>query len=284
VAPDCWTEWLLRRRFAGDPDVERRVLEDLRPVRDRVLDGARLAPGDVLLDVGCGDGLIAFGAIERGAGQVLFSDISDDLLEECRRIATEAGVLDRCTFLHAGADRLDGLGDGSVDIVTTRSVLIYVARKREAFEEFHRVLRPGGRVSLFEPINRLNRFLRAHDATAVQELDDRVKGVFDRLQPRDEDPMLDFDDRDLVELAERAGFERVSLTLEMTTEPPAPAAWNEFVDTAWNPLIPTMREVMDDVLSPAERETYEAHMRPQVEQGVGSRRMAVAYLVAFKRG
>ncbi|HEY0388889.1 MAG TPA: class I SAM-dependent methyltransferase [Gaiellales bacterium] len=284
MAPDCWTEWLLRRRFAGDPDVERRVLEDLRPVRDRVLDGARLAPGEALLDVGCGDGLIAFGAIERGAGQVVFSDISDDLLEECRRIATEAGVLDRCAFLHAGADRLDGVGDGSVDVVTTRSVLIYVARKREAFEEFHRVLRPGGRVSLFEPINRLNRFLRAHEATAVQELDDRVKGVFDRLQPRDEDPMLDFDDRDLVELAERAGFERVSLTLEMTTEPPAPAAWNEFVDTAWNPRIPTMREVMDEVLSPAERETYEAHMRPQVEQGVGSRRMAVAYLVAVKGG
>jgi SAM-dependent methyltransferase len=161
-------------------------------------------------------------------------------------------------------------------------VLIYVARKREAFQEFHRVLRPGGRVSQFEPINRLNRFLRAHDASAVQDLDDRIKGVFERLQPRDEDPMLDFDERDLVDLAEQAGFERVSLTLEVTTEPPAPASWDEFVDTAWNPLIPTMREVMDDVLSPDEREAYEAHMRPQVERGLGSRRMAVAYLVAEK--
>ena len=43
-----------------------------------------------------------------------------------------------------------------MDIVTTRSVLIYVEDKRRAFEEFFRVLKPGGRISLFEPINRFN--------------------------------------------------------------------------------------------------------------------------------
>ena len=52
---------------------------------------------------------------------------------------------------------------------------------------------------LFEPINRINRFLLAYDAVEVQDLEDRVKGVFDALQPRDRDPMLNFDDRDLVE-------------------------------------------------------------------------------------
>jgi ubiquinone/menaquinone biosynthesis C-methylase UbiE len=40
-----------------------------------------------------------------------------------------------------------------VDAVTTRSVLIYVKDKRRASEEFHRVLKPGGRLSIFEPIN-----------------------------------------------------------------------------------------------------------------------------------
>jgi len=38
-------------------------------------------------------------------------------------------------------------------VVTTRSVLIFVQHKHAAFREFHRVLRPGGRVSIFEPIN-----------------------------------------------------------------------------------------------------------------------------------
>jgi ubiquinone/menaquinone biosynthesis C-methylase UbiE len=168
-------------------------MEQLRATCDRVLDQARLVEGETLLDVGCGDGLIAFGALERGAARAIFSDISEDLLDESRRLARELGVLDRCHFVRAAAEELSPIPDESVDVVTTRSVLIYVKDKRRAFAEFHRVLRPGGRISMFEPINRLNRFLHAYDAQGVQELDDRVKGVFEALQPRESDPMLDFD-------------------------------------------------------------------------------------------
>jgi len=67
-------------------------LEQLRVTRDRVLDQAGLAAGETLLDVGCGDGLIGFGALDRGAGLVIFSDISQDLLAQCRRLAGELDV------------------------------------------------------------------------------------------------------------------------------------------------------------------------------------------------
>jgi ubiquinone/menaquinone biosynthesis C-methylase UbiE len=211
--PDCWSEWLLHRRFGGDAALRERWMAMLRATRDRLLDAAELAEGETLLDVGCGDGLIAFGALGRGAGYAVFSDISADLLKECQHLADAAGVIDRCRFVRAAADDLAPVESESVDVVTTRSVLIYVEDKGQAFREFHRVLRPDGRLSIFEPINRLNRFLRAYDASAVQDLDDRVKGVFETLQPRDRDPMLSFDDRDLVDLAEAAGFSRISLTL-----------------------------------------------------------------------
>jgi len=49
------------------------------------------------------------------------------------------------------ADDLAAIPDASVDVVTTRSVLIYVRDKRRAFGEFARVLRPGGWISIFEP-------------------------------------------------------------------------------------------------------------------------------------
>lgn len=64
------------------------------------------------------------------------------------------GGLDRCRFVRAAAEDLGPIPDASVDVVTTWSVLIYVADKRRAFAEFFRVLKPGGRASLFEPINR----------------------------------------------------------------------------------------------------------------------------------
>src|SRR5438067_10981861 len=66
--------------------------EDLVPVREKVLDRAWLAEGETLLDVGCGEGMIGFGALERGAGHVVFSDISDDLLDFCREAADGLGV------------------------------------------------------------------------------------------------------------------------------------------------------------------------------------------------
>ena len=82
--PDRWHRWLLDVRFGGDPARrEKDLTEFLYPVRDTVLDRARLRPGDTLLDVGTGDGLIAFGAVERlgPSGRVIFSDISQDLLD-----------------------------------------------------------------------------------------------------------------------------------------------------------------------------------------------------------
>jgi SAM-dependent methyltransferase len=56
-------------------------LEFLAPIRDQVPANAALAAGHRVLDVGCGDGLIAFAAAEvvGPAGQVIFSDVSSDL-------------------------------------------------------------------------------------------------------------------------------------------------------------------------------------------------------------
>jgi ubiquinone/menaquinone biosynthesis C-methylase UbiE len=125
----------------------------MHPVRDRVLANASVEAGDVLLDVGTGSGLIAFGALPLAGeqGRVIFSDVSETLLEHCRREAAERGVAERCRFLVASADDLVGVEDDTVDAVTTRSVLMYVEDKARAFRELFRVLRPGGRVSIFEP-------------------------------------------------------------------------------------------------------------------------------------
>jgi arsenite methyltransferase len=60
---DRWARWLLGTRHGGNAALRERMLADtLYPWRDEILDRARLAPGDTLLDVGCGDGLVAFGA------------------------------------------------------------------------------------------------------------------------------------------------------------------------------------------------------------------------------
>ncbi|MCI0636783.1 MAG: hypothetical protein L0206_23130 [Actinobacteria bacterium] len=75
---DKWAAWVLHRRDGDDPEQQEKALEHLIPIRDRVLDNARIRQGETLLDVGTGDGLIAFGALERVGpdGRVIASDIS----------------------------------------------------------------------------------------------------------------------------------------------------------------------------------------------------------------
>lgn len=282
VARDRWAEWLTERRFGGDPEVRRQVLAELIGVRDRVLDAACVSAGDQLLDVGCGEGLIGFGALDRGVQRVTFSDISHDLLWSCREAARQLGVSDRCEFVEASADNLEGIADASVDVVATRSVLIYVKDKRSAFAEFARVLRPGGRISIFEPINQFaelggSAFL-GYDLSGLVEITDKLRAVFDAIQPPGSDPMLDFDERDLFRLAEESGFYPIRLTLEAVARSVAPRDWDGFLNTSGNPNIPTLAEAIESTLTDEERNRLTAELRPKVEAGRGTCRMASAYL------
>jgi len=288
VSEDRWAAWLRRRRSGGDEAFEARTVAQLAQARERILDNAELEAGETLLDVGCGNGLVAFGALERGAGRVVFADVSPSLLEESRAIASDLGLGGRCEFVEASADDLAAVESGSVDVVTTRSVLIYVRDKPAAFAEFFRVLRPGGRISLFEPINTFGMEERrsewlALDVPGLEAAGAKLDALFDELQPAS-DPMLDFDERDLMREAEATGFFPVRADVRLVVEASERRSWEGFLNSAGNPKIPTFAEAMEQALSPEEAERFVEYARPRVEQGLGRWRMGSAYLWATKPG
>jgi arsenite methyltransferase len=285
---DIWSEWLLNRRFGGDPGRMKKMLNLLYPVRDRVLSHIHLEENQTLLDVGCGDGLLAFGALEKFAScHVIFSDISEDLLDHAQTLARRMNVEDRCRFVYASASDLSVLENESVEAVTTRSVLIYVADKQKAFMEFHRVLKPGGQLSIFEPISSFSdpeppdRFA-GYDITPVSKLGQKVKDFYDHIQPPGIDPMGNFDERDLLNQVEHAGFQKIHLELQANIMPAEITDWQILLNTPWNPKIPSLAEAMDQALTPEETEDFVNHLRPRVESGRGVSRSAVAYVWAVK--
>jgi len=274
-------------------------LKELSVWRDRILELATVAEGEAILDVGCGDGLIAFGALDRVGeeGLVIFSDISQYLLDHCRSLAESLQVLERCRFVRAPADDLAPIAPGSVDVVTSRSVLIYVQAKQQALHEFFRVLKPGGRLSIFEPINRFcypephHQFL-GYDVTPIEEIARKVRAVFERIHEPASSPLLNFDERDLLTYAERAGFAVIHLELQATIKQPklldsrnvtTRPTWETLLNSSGNPLDPTLDEAMTQALSPDEVEQFTAYLRPLVETMQGHERQALAYLWAVKR-
>jgi ubiquinone/menaquinone biosynthesis C-methylase UbiE len=257
------------------------------PVRERVLESAKLADHQLLIDVGCGDGLIAFRALEKSTtSTVIFSDVSQTLLNHTRSVAQKLSVVDRCRFLVASAEGLP-IQSGSVDVVTACCVLIHVEDKQSEFNEFFRILKPGGRMSVFEPINRMallepERLFSGFDVTPIIVLAAKVKAIYFRNQSPETDPMLNFDERDLFDFAQKSGFDTLQLEFQIKQEQKKVSDWETQVRRRPNPRAPSLEEAMEQALTSQERELFVRHLRPLVESRQGRNKSGVAYLSAIK--
>ena len=294
---DLWSEWLLRKRFAGDARYEQVVRGLIEQARDRVLDGAKLAAGMTLGDVGAGDGLIAFGAVARTdpSLQAILSDVSAPLLAYAEKCAVERGVRDRCQFLRGSAERLEGIADESVDVVTSRAALAYVADKPAALREFFRVLRPGGRISIAEPIFRdvaleltaMCAVLAAQEANAANDpLRLLLRWQSAQFPATAEDmqsnPLTNFSERNLISFCQLAGFGEIHLQLHIDVRPKVVVPWETFLELTPHPLAPSLREILDSRFSADERRQFVDFFRPLACAKHGYERENTAYLTAVK--
>lgn len=296
VGSDVWSEWLLHHRHADDPEYGRVVKEAVAGYVDRVLDGAQIDTGMTLLDVGAGEGLVAFRAIDRVGPsiRVILTDISAPMLRHAEAAAVERGVRGLCTFLECGAESLRGVDDSSVDVVTTRAVLAYVCDKRAAFGEFYRVLKPGGRISLTEPILQDEAFYARALRKRVQDPANRADHFLTLLHrwkaaqfPDTEEacaksPIANFSERDLVAMACAAGFVETRLQLHIDATPSPIKSWEVFLGTSPHPLAPTLNQIFEAQFSVEERRLFEKVVRPNIESGNNVTIERTAYLQARK--
>ena len=294
---DIWSEWLLHRRHADDPLWEPAVRQGIERYADRVLDNAHLTPGVQLLDVGTGDGLVGLRAIARVGPtlQVQMTDISERMLQHAEQRAVELGVRGQCTFLRCAADRLDGIGDESVDVVTTRAVLAYIADKERALREFLRVLKPGGRISLAEPIfqddafsaQALKTMLESRPADALNPfmpLLHRWKAAQypDTAEKIRNSPLANYSERDLIRVAQAAGFDELHLELHIDVIRAPIPTWQAFLESSPHPLAPPLSVILAEQFSAEERQLFERVMRPLIEDPRSVATDRVAYLTARK--
>jgi SAM-dependent methyltransferase len=85
------------------------------PVVREMLSLADVKKGDVMYDLGCGDGRIAIEAAKRGTAKAVCVDIDPERIREARANASEAGVADRITFIEGDLFEVDF---SDADVVT----------------------------------------------------------------------------------------------------------------------------------------------------------------------
>jgi ubiquinone/menaquinone biosynthesis C-methylase UbiE len=109
---------------------------------------ARLRPGDVVLDVGCGAGIdtLLAARLVGPSGHVIGLDMTPAMVERTREHAALAGF--GWVEVREGLMEAIPLGGDAVDVVVTNGALSLSTRKSRGLAEMFRVLRPGGRLAL----------------------------------------------------------------------------------------------------------------------------------------
>jgi ubiquinone/menaquinone biosynthesis C-methylase UbiE len=122
------------------------------PCAEQLLDLAAVGPGERVLDVACGTGIVARRATARvGAGGRVFGiDVNDGMIDVARTVAADTSAMDAPPAIEwrSGDAAALPLSNGTFDVVCCQQGLQFFTDQAGALQEMIRVLAPGGRLTL----------------------------------------------------------------------------------------------------------------------------------------
>ncbi len=138
------------RELAGRLELRAKAQDEVE-ARAAYLDLLGVTAGERVLDVGCGSGVVTRDIARRvgSAGRAVGVDPSPHFLTVARELADAAGLGGRVEFREGNALSLP-FPDGAFDVAVAVTVLSHTPGGESAVPEMARVVRPGGRVGVFD--------------------------------------------------------------------------------------------------------------------------------------
>jgi demethylmenaquinone methyltransferase/2-methoxy-6-polyprenyl-1,4-benzoquinol methylase len=125
--------------FGQDPRWRRALVDAIAP-----------QPGQRILDVATGTGMVAAELARRGQCEVVGLDQSEEMLGRAReRLAADPELAERITLVQGEAEHLP-FGDEEFDALTFTYLLRYVDDREATMRELARVVKPGARIGMVE--------------------------------------------------------------------------------------------------------------------------------------
>ena len=196
-------------RSASWGEVETYTASMMGPFGERAMDRLALAPGQRVLDVGCGAGPTTVELARRVApgGAVVGVDISPSMIERARARARDEHV--DVEFM-VGDVQVYDLGESSFDAAYSRFGVMFFADPVAAFTNIRRALRDGGRLAFacWQPMA-ANEWMRVPGEAVTM-----VTGVAPPPRPDEPGPFLLSDPDRTEQILDAAGFQFIEVAPE----------------------------------------------------------------------
>ncbi|MDY0219914.1 MAG: methyltransferase domain-containing protein [Desulfobacterium sp.] len=114
-----------------------------------------LASTDKILDAGCGIGGSSRFLSKHFNSSVTGIDLVEAFVRVARMLTRAAGLENRVSFIQGDLEDLD-IQESTFDVVWCQHTLMNISDKQKTFNEFYRVLKPGGRLILHEIVQKEN--------------------------------------------------------------------------------------------------------------------------------
>jgi len=229
------------------------------PWASYLVQSANPQPGERVLDVACGTGIVArrVAVCVESNGKIIGFDLNPNMLTVARAAAEREGL---AIEWHEGRAEKLPFPDGSFDLALCQFALMFFDDRRAALAEMHRVLTDGGRVllSVWQGIERHPFYQTLHEAIQARLGMSVVQDIF-ALGGADE----------LRGLLTRAGFQNVEIkAVSMIARFPDPGgflAGEIDVDTAAIPSMQRLDARARQAIAAAIRDDMKAALREVTE-------------------